>query len=70
LTSVAISPNGERIVSVGNDKLVKVWDLKTGKNVHSYAGHIEPILAVTITPNGKAIATGCRNDVIKIWAMR
>jgi WD40 repeat protein len=49
--------------------LVKVWDLKTGKNVHSYAGHIEPILAVTISPDGKAIATGSRNDVIKIWAM-
>ncbi|HAA30482.1 MAG TPA: WD40 repeat domain-containing protein, partial [Cyanobacteria bacterium UBA8553] len=57
------------LVSGGNDKLVKVWDLKTGKNIHTFTGHLEAILAVSISPNGQFIVSGCRNDVIKVRAM-
>ena len=36
VTSVAISPNGMRIVSGSNDKLVKIWSAETGAEVITF----------------------------------
>jgi WD40 repeat protein len=68
--SLAISLDGRTVVSGGNDKMVKVWDLQTGKKIHTFTGHLEPVLSVAIDPKGQLIASGSRNDLIKVWAMR
>jgi len=36
--SVAFSPNGKRVVSASEDKLVKIWDTETGAQVSSFVG--------------------------------
>ena len=36
VTSVAFSPDGKRIVSGSDDKLVKIWDVETGTEVRSF----------------------------------
>ena len=37
VTSVALSPDGTRIVSGSDDHLVKIWDTETGAEVSSHA---------------------------------
>jgi WD40 repeat protein len=69
VSAVTISPDGKRIISGGNDKIVKVWNFNTGKNVRNFTGHLESILSVAISPNGKFIASGSRSEVVKIWVM-
>jgi WD40 repeat protein len=36
VNSVAISPDGKRIVSGADDDLVKIWDTDTGAEVSSF----------------------------------
>ena len=36
--TVTFSPDGERIVSLSNDHLLKMWDAKTGAEVISFVG--------------------------------
>ena len=38
VNSVAFSPNGNRVVSGSDDKLVKIWDTETGVEVSSFVG--------------------------------
>jgi len=38
VVSVALSPNGNRVVSGSEDRLVKIWDTSTGALVSSFAG--------------------------------
>ena len=37
--SVAVFPDGRRVVSGSDDKTVKVWDAATGECVATLAGH-------------------------------
>ena len=39
MNSVAVSPDGRRIVSGSDDKTVAVWDLESGARIHRLAGH-------------------------------
>jgi WD40 repeat protein len=38
VNSIAISPDGKRVVSGSDDKLVKMWNAETGAEVSSFVG--------------------------------
>jgi WD40 repeat protein len=66
--AVAITPDGERIVTGSWDNTARVWNLKTGVCEKVLEGHSDTILAVTITPNGKTIVTGSGDETVRIWS--
>ena len=43
VNSVAIFPDGRRVVSGSDDKTAKVWDVATGECVATLAGHSEMV---------------------------
>jgi WD40 repeat protein len=54
---LAFSPDGRRLVSGGDDRLVKVWDWRTGKEVLSLEGHTASVQSVAYSPDGTRIAS-------------
>lgn len=65
--SIAISPNGNAIASGGNDKTVKIWDLKTGSLLRTLVGHHDSVISVSISPDGQLLASGSGDNTIKVW---
>jgi WD40 repeat protein len=64
---VVISPDGKTLVSGGQDKAIKVWDLQTGtlkKTLQSNSGAIN---ALAIAPDGKTVVSGSGDRLIRIW---
>ena len=56
------------IISCSIDKTIKIWELKSGKNIASIEGHTDQIWGLTITPDGKKIISADEN--IKIWELK
>ena len=64
----AFSPDGKRIVSGGMlDHTVRVWDIATGRTLHTYKGHTGGVTSVTYFPDGKRIASASADGSARIW---
>jgi WD40 repeat protein len=51
------SPDGRWIASVGEDKLVRVWDAATGQVVHALSGHADRLYGVVFSADSLRIAS-------------
>ncbi|NEQ96953.1 MAG: protein kinase [Cyanothece sp. SIO2G6] len=69
VNSLALSLDGQTLVSGSNDRTVRIWNLMTGEKQRQLVGHRDRIHAVALSPNGQTIASGGGDAVIKLWAV-
>ena len=67
ISSVAFSPDGQRIVTGSEDQTAKVWDAASGKELLTLKGHSVGILSVAFSPDGQRIVTGSDDQTAKVW---
>ena len=67
LNSAAFSPDGRRIVSVGPDNLLRIWDVATGRELLALKGYTGSVLSVAFSPDGRLIAAGDYDGKLKLW---
>jgi eukaryotic-like serine/threonine-protein kinase len=66
--SVAISPDGTRLVAGSNgEEAIKLWDLDSQEEVATLAGHGSFFSQLKISPDGKSISAKNWNGVIHFW---
>jgi WD40 repeat protein len=61
--SIALFPDGNRIVSGSDNASVWVWDAKTGEQLRELQGHIESTWSVGFSPDGQQIVENDDNSV-------
>lgn len=63
---VAISPDGQTLVSRGNEDTIKTWSLLTGQLLYIITERFAGATALTISPDGQYLASGFSKG-IKVW---
>jgi WD40 repeat protein/serine/threonine protein kinase len=68
VTSVAFSPDGERLAAANVDGTVKIWHRKTGKVLRTLEkAHDGFVSSVAFHPDGKHLASTGKDKLVKVW---
>ena len=65
--AVAYSPDGKSVASGSSENTIKLWDVKTGKERKTLAGHTKSVCGLAFSPNGKKVASGSPDGTIRLW---
>lgn len=66
-TSIAFSPDGAIVATGGVDRVVKMWDIRTGDLLSTFEGHTYPVLTLAFSPDGTRLVSGSGDTTLRIW---
>ncbi|WAQ81830.1 hypothetical protein PtA15_2A142 [Puccinia triticina] len=66
--SVAVSPDGEWIMSGSKDRGVQFWDPKTAMAQFMLQGHKNSVISIAVSDSGGLLATGSGDWHARIWS--
>jgi len=69
VNSVCFSPDGRYIAS-GCDNTIRLWNVRTGREVRRFEGHTNYVTSVCFSPDGRYIASGSGDRTISLWDVR
>jgi len=71
MTSV-FTPDGRQVISGGNDKLIRVWDIASGKQIFTLSGQDDAIGAIAISNDGNYLFSGGKDNSnsIRLWNLK
>jgi hypothetical protein len=64
---VAFSPDGERALSGGYDHAVRLWEVKTGRELQAFKGLQRVVYSVAFSPDGQLAVSGGIDKTISLW---
>jgi WD40 repeat protein len=64
---MAISPDGRRLVTGGDDRTVKYWEVATGKVIQSFAGHTDTVTCIAFSHDGRRAVSGGYDKTVRVW---
>jgi hypothetical protein len=67
ILDLAFSPNGKLLATAGYDRLIKVWDVASGKELRTLKDHSDAVYGVSFSPDSLLLASGSADRAVKIW---
>ncbi|KAJ1622489.1 WD40-repeat-containing domain protein [Pavlovales sp. CCMP2436] len=67
VAAMALSGDGHLLATGGPDKLLHIWDTRTGKCVESFKGHRDGLTALAFGGRKNELFTAASDRTVKIW---
>jgi WD40 repeat protein len=70
--NLGFSPDGRRLVAGGEKSTVKIWEVQTGRELHTLEGHRGDVWAAAFSPDpgGLWVASAGEDSTVKLWDSR
>jgi WD40 repeat protein len=67
LYGIAFSPDSKVLATGGYDRLVRFWDVATGKELRTLKDHSDTVYSLAFSPDGKLFASGAADRAVKVY---
>jgi WD40 repeat protein len=65
--SIALSPDGKKVVSGSDDGAVRLWDIDTCKVIMKWMGHTREVKSVCWSRDGRKVLSGSGDGTARQW---
>jgi WD40 repeat protein len=69
MMSVAVTPDGRRVISGGENGTAQVWNLRARQQQALLIGHNGWVSAVAVTPDGRRVISGGGDGTARVWSL-
>jgi WD40 repeat protein len=67
LITFAVSPDGTLLATSGLDGRVKIWDVRSGRELDTLHGQLIGFFSLAFSPDGSRLAAGAWDGTITLW---
>jgi WD40 repeat protein len=69
-TAVALTPDDRQVLAGSEDRVLRLWDLRTGDLLRIFEGHDDGVTGVVVTPDGRSALSSSFDRTLKLWDLR
>lgn len=70
IQNISFNKEGTLLSGAGFQGIVRVWDMKTQKQIHSFKGHAGGIYGTSFHPDNQILASCGMDNTIRIWDLK
>lgn len=67
--SAVFSPDGKIVAAGGQNRVLQLWDVESGKPLQPFAGHQGALNSLSLSTNGKYLASTAGDNRLFLWDM-
>lgn len=67
LFDAEFSPDGELLATAGYDRIIRLWEVSSGKYLRNFPSHNGAVYDLAFSPDGKVLASASGDFTGKIW---
>ena len=56
-----------KVVSAGNDGVIRVWDVESGQKMHTLEGHEGTVMSLRFMADGRRILSAGADNIVRLW---
>ncbi len=68
--AVHFTRDGKRLVSCGQDAMIRVWTVPSFKQERALAGHEKSVNSLSFSADGERFATAASDPAVRLWSFR